>query len=78
MVEIEGGDDPFGPDPLGDAVTALERHERLRLGLAEPVEVRTRLPAQVEEVLEPGGADEGGARTLPLAAGRSSPRSSRG
>ena len=67
--QIEGGDDPFGPDPFGDAVTALERHERLRLGLAEPVEVRTRLPPQVEDVLEPGGADEGGARTLPLQQG---------
>ena len=67
--QIEGGDDPFGPDPLGDAVTALERDERLGLGVAEPVEMRARLPAQVEDMLEPGRADEGGARTLPLQQG---------
>src|SRR2546423_346935 len=48
-----------GADPLADAVTALERHERLRMRRTEPVELRAVLPPQVEQMLEAGSRDEG-------------------
>ena len=40
------------PDPAADADAALERHERLGVLRARPVEVRPGLAAEVEEVLE--------------------------
>ena len=46
--------------------TALERNERLRMGRAEPVEVRAVLAPQVEQVLEAGGRDERGPRAPAL------------
>ena len=42
-------------------MAALERHERRRVVGAEPVEVGAVLAAQVQEVLEAGRRDEGGA-----------------
>ena len=59
-VEIERLDDPVRPDALVDADAAIERNERVRMVVAEAVEMRTRLAAQVEDVLEAGGADERG------------------
>ena len=48
------------------AVTPLEWHKRIRPGGARPVEVCAGLAAQVEEMLETGGADEGGLRSFSL------------
>ena len=47
-------------------MAALERHERWRVVGAEPVEVGAVLAAQVEEVLEAGRRDEGGAGAAAL------------
>ena len=65
-VELERLEHAVGPDPLADAVTALERDERLRVRRAEPVELRAVLPPQVEQVLEAGGRDERRSRALAL------------
>ena len=43
-----------------------ERDERLGLGRAQPVEMRTRLPAQVQHVLEAGVRHERRSRALPF------------
>src|SRR3989304_1403235 len=51
------------PAPGG---TAREGNERLRVRLAQPVEVGAGLPAEVEEVLEAGRRDERGAGALAL------------
>src|SRR5581483_9336317 len=48
------------------AEAALERDERLRVRLAESIQVCARLAAQVEQVLEAGVADVGGAGAAPL------------
>ena len=68
-LERERGDDPVGPDPLAHADAALERDERLRLVDLEAVEMSAVLAAQIEEVLEPLGRHERGARALPLEQG---------
>ena len=47
-----GVDDAIRADPLAHTETALERDERLRMVDVEPVEMRTILPPQVEQVLE--------------------------
>ena len=65
-VELERLEHAVGADPLTDAVTALERDERLRVRRAEPVELRAVLPPQVQQVLEAGGRDEGRSRALAL------------
>jgi hypothetical protein len=64
--QVERLDDALRPDALVDADTALQRHQRLGMLLAQAVEVRPRLAAEVEDVLEPRRADEGGARALPF------------
>ena len=65
-VEIEWLDHALWADALVDADAALERDERLGVAVAQAVEVRARLATQVEHVLEPGRADERGARALAL------------
>jgi hypothetical protein len=65
-VEVELLEHTVGPDPLAHADAALERDERLRVRFAEPVEVRARLPPQVQEMLEPGRGDERRLRPGPL------------
>ena len=65
-VEVELLDDSGWARTLVDADAALQGHERLRMAVAEPVQVRARLAAEVQDVLEPGGADERRARALPL------------
>src|SRR5205823_11486741 len=56
----------LGAEPPADAVTALERHERLGMLGAEPVEVSARLAPQMKEMLEAGVPDvrDAGAATL--------------
>ena len=68
-VELERLEHAVGADPLADAVTALERDERLGVRRAEPVELRAVLPPQVEQVLEAGGRDERRPRALALEQG---------
>ena len=53
-------------DPPRDAVTVRERDDWLRMARARPVEVRPRLPPQVEEMLEPRVPDERRPRAAPL------------
>ena len=64
--EIELLEHTFRADALAHAVAALQRDERIRMALAEPVEMRPGLTAEVQKVLEARRADEGGLRTLPL------------
>ncbi len=68
-VKVEAAEHAIRPDALGNSDAALERDERLGVLLAEPVEVSARLAPQVQDVLEPFGRDEGGARALPLEQG---------
>src|SRR5881394_2357030 len=49
------------PDAAADAVAALERHERRGMPRTQAIEVRARLPAQVEKMLEAVVPDVGGA-----------------
>jgi hypothetical protein len=65
-LEVEWAQHPLGPDALGNCDAALQRHERLGVVLAEPVEVRPRLAPQMEDVLEPLGRDERRARAFAL------------
>ena len=53
-------------DTAVHAVAPLERHERLGMPRTQPVEMRARLPAQVQEVLEACVADVRGARAAAL------------
>ena len=55
--EIERLELALGPEPAAHAVAALERHERLGMLGAKPVEVRARLAPEVEEMLEAGVPD---------------------
>ena len=64
--EVERRQLAFRPDPPAHAERALERHERLRMRGAEPVEVRAVLAPQVEHVLEALGRDERRPRAAPL------------
>ena len=48
-----GASSPSLPDPPFHADAVLERDERRRMRLAGPVEVRPRLPPEVQQVLEP-------------------------
>ena len=65
-VEVERLDHACRADPLAHADAALQRDEGLRVPIAEAVQVRPGLTAQVQEVLEAGRADEGRPRALPL------------
>ena len=67
--EIEGLEHPFGPDPLAYAERPVERHQRLRVVVAEPVQVRPVLSPHVQKVLEACSRYEGGARPLALEEG---------
>ena len=49
---------------LVDAGTAIKRDKRLRIVVAQAVEIRSRLPPQVREMLEPGCRDERRLRAL--------------
>ncbi len=64
--EVERLELAVRPDPPADAVTPLERDERLGVRRARPVEVRARLPAQVQQVLEALVRDERRPRAAPL------------
>src|SRR5439155_16397102 len=64
--EIERLELPLGTHAPADAVRALERNERLGPRLTRAVELRAGLPAQVQEMLEAGGGDERGPRSLAL------------
>jgi hypothetical protein len=64
--KVEWLDDAIRPHPLADAEAVLDRHERLGMVLAEPVEVRPVLAPQVQEVLEACRRDERRPRALPL------------
>jgi hypothetical protein len=65
-VEVELLQDALRADPLVHAVAAIERHERLGMVGAQSIEMRARLAAELEEVLEPGGGYEGCPRALAL------------
>src|SRR5947208_13595467 len=65
-IEVEVANDAFRPDPLFYTEAPLEWHERLWMVFAEPIEMRPRLPAQVEQVLESRGGDEGRPRPFAL------------
>ena len=67
--DVERHEHPVRPDALAHAVAALERDERRRQLVAEPVQVRARLPPQVEQVLEALGGDERRPRALPFEQG---------
>ena len=54
------------PNATAYAIRALERNERRRMLVAEAVEMRARLPAQVQEMLEALVRDERRAGTAPL------------
>ena len=77
-LELERLQHALGPDPLAHAVAALERDERLRMRLAEAVEMGAILAAEVQQVLEPRGRDEGRAGALALEERVRRRRSSRG
>ena len=64
--EVELFEHPVRSDPLAHAEAALDRDERLRMVLAQPIEVRSRLAPQMEKVLEAGGCQERCSRALPL------------
>ena len=55
-----------GTHAPANAEAAIQRHEWLRMRLAQTVERSTVLPAQVEQVLEAGVRHEGSARALAL------------
>ena len=65
-VQVERRDLPVRPQTPRDAHAALERYERLGVLGARSVEVRTRLPPQMEEVLEAGRRDECRSRAAPF------------
>jgi hypothetical protein len=65
-VELQLAQHTVRADPLRDAHAALERHERRRMVGAQAIQLRAVLPAQVQQVLEPPGRDERGARPAPL------------
>ena len=64
--EVERRELAVRAEPTAHTVATLERHEWLRLRLAQAVEVRARLPAQVQQVSEALGADKSGTSTAPL------------
>ncbi len=65
-LELERRHLSLGLHPPAHADAALERDEWLGMGRAQPVEMRAVLPAKVQEMLEPGGADKRCPRTRPL------------
>ena len=65
-VEIEWLQDTVGPRSLAHAHATIERHERFRLLDAQPIEVRTRLSPELQDVLESGGRHESRSGPLPL------------
>jgi hypothetical protein len=64
--EVERLQLAVGAEAAADAVAALERDERLRMRLAQAIQMRTHLPAQVQQVLEALVAEVRGARAAPL------------
>ena len=66
VARSSGSSSPSGPEPAAHAVAALQRNQRLRMRLAEPVQMRARLPPQVQQMLEALVADERGAGAAPL------------
>src|SRR5215475_1125921 len=64
--KLQRSDHPLWPDPLADADTALQRHERFRMRGAEAVQLRAVLPPQMEQMLEARRRHERGPRALPL------------
>jgi len=65
-VELEWRRLPLGRHPPPHADAPVERHERLRMRRAQPVEMRAILAAKVQEMLEADGADERRPRPGPL------------
>ena len=64
--EVERDELACGAGSAAHAEAALERDERRRMLRARPVEVRPRLAAEVQDVLEALVRDEGGPRAAPL------------
>ena len=64
--EVERLELAVARDPPAHARAPLEWDERRRVLDTWPVEVGSRLAAQVEEVLEAGSRDKGGSRPAPL------------
>ena len=56
--EVEWSDDAVRSDPLLDAEAAIDRHERLAVLGVEPIQMRSRLSSQVQEMLEAGCREE--------------------
>ncbi len=65
-VELERRELAVRADPAANAERALERHERVGMPGAEPVEVRAILAAEMEYVLEAVGRHERRPRAAPL------------
>ena len=66
---IERAQNAVGGDPLGRGEAQLGGDERSGSGVAQPVEVRARLAAELDHVGEAVGGDQRGARRLPLQQG---------
>ena len=66
VLEVERHELAVGAGAPANADAALERHERRRVLGARPVEVRSRLPTEVEDVLEALVRDERRARAAAL------------
>ena len=64
--EIERNELAVRAEAALDAVTSLERDERLRLRLAQAIQVRTSLPPQVQQMLEARISDECSPRAAPF------------
>ncbi len=64
--EVERDDDAVPTDPLAYPHASLQRNQRLGVVEIEPVQMRTILSAQVQQVLEALRRDERRARSLPL------------
>ena len=72
-----GTSTPSGPMRSRNAMTIVERDERLRMLGAQPVEVRAVLPPQMEQMLEAGSGHERRACALAFEQARSSRSSCR-
>src|SRR5829696_1952137 len=64
--QVERFQDAFGPDPLAHAYAALERNDGRRMVGAQPVQVRSVLAPEVEQVFEARGRHKGCPRALAL------------
>ena len=65
-VESQGLELAVWSETSADAEAPVERHEWLGLRGAQPIEMRARLTAEMQEVLEAGVGHEGGACALSL------------